>query len=368
MKKYFLIIGLLLTMGLTTVVFNSCGDDKNEPGKEQTHNDNDNPSDPDNPIVEPTVSLSGVWTKISEVSICHIDTIKSEIDLGVNDDETWNIPNKQDGNIIVKYKKGNKYVSNYISFTYTNNVLEIFDRQYISYTIKELTATTFVLERSQTFQNAICITTIEFAKKTISEEPAIDLSDPSSITINDTYQVAFMFDGKQYHKVVDELYQVVYTSAAANALSNTGTNERFFTYWSYIRSKQDLFDFTIYKGELNSRMPSDGLFRSYLNVGSHPYDLEGYGDSGINGITIIWYDENGKYWTTNNLNNNITSINQSGSTFEITHVQDIPYSETYIANLCMKFRAVFSCNLYDEQGNSKKLTNGVYIGYFRNYQ
>ena len=47
MKKYFLSFGLLLTMSLATVVFNSCGDDKDEPKEEQT--DPNKPGDPDKP-------------------------------------------------------------------------------------------------------------------------------------------------------------------------------------------------------------------------------------------------------------------------------------------------------------------------------
>jgi len=34
MKKYFLSFGLLLTVGLATVVFNSCGKDKDKPKEE----------------------------------------------------------------------------------------------------------------------------------------------------------------------------------------------------------------------------------------------------------------------------------------------------------------------------------------------
>ena len=47
MKQYFLSFGLLLTVSLATVVFNSCGDDKDEPVQEQK--DPDNSDDPDKP-------------------------------------------------------------------------------------------------------------------------------------------------------------------------------------------------------------------------------------------------------------------------------------------------------------------------------
>ena len=47
MKKSFFIFGLLLTVGLTTVVFNSCG------------KDNDNPK-PNNPSTDIGVMINGV--------------------------------------------------------------------------------------------------------------------------------------------------------------------------------------------------------------------------------------------------------------------------------------------------------------------
>jgi hypothetical protein len=49
MKKLFFSIGLLLTVSLATVVFNSCGDDKDEPIDQNDPNDPSNPNNPDNP-------------------------------------------------------------------------------------------------------------------------------------------------------------------------------------------------------------------------------------------------------------------------------------------------------------------------------
>jgi len=50
MKKYFLSFGLLLIVGLAAVVFNSCGDDKDDPKTEVTDPNNPNePTDPDEP-------------------------------------------------------------------------------------------------------------------------------------------------------------------------------------------------------------------------------------------------------------------------------------------------------------------------------
>jgi len=63
MKKYFLTFGLLLAVGVATVVFNSC-DDKNEPNKEVTDpKDPDNPNntkDPDNPQNTSTTDIGVV--------------------------------------------------------------------------------------------------------------------------------------------------------------------------------------------------------------------------------------------------------------------------------------------------------------------
>ncbi|GHT59094.1 hypothetical protein FACS18945_5340 [Bacteroidia bacterium] len=55
MKKIFLSIGLLFTLGIATAVFNSCGDDKDEPKKEEP-TDPINPNDP----TYPSTTDSGV--------------------------------------------------------------------------------------------------------------------------------------------------------------------------------------------------------------------------------------------------------------------------------------------------------------------
>ncbi|MDR0874106.1 MAG: hypothetical protein LBN27_11680 [Prevotellaceae bacterium] len=59
MKKIFLSIGLLLTVSAATVVFNSCGDDKDEPKKE-TPTDPTDPTDPVTPIDSATTDAGVV--------------------------------------------------------------------------------------------------------------------------------------------------------------------------------------------------------------------------------------------------------------------------------------------------------------------
>ena len=62
MKKYFLSFGLLLTVGLATIVFNSCGDENNDPTQEQNNNPKDDPKDdPKDPLTyDEGVVINGI--------------------------------------------------------------------------------------------------------------------------------------------------------------------------------------------------------------------------------------------------------------------------------------------------------------------
>jgi hypothetical protein len=198
-------------------------------------------------------------------------------------------------------------------------------------------------------------------------EPTIELVDISTITINSAFQFAFVIDGKQYHHVTYVGSSVSTPMSSAPNITDWNTNNRLFTYVSSIESTKDLFNFYIAKGQLNSMLPSDAQFLSFFGIGSHTYSLEGYGEDNINGIVIMWEDADGKLWSTNKPTyNSLVVPDQSNSTFEITDRKEVPYSEIAFSDLCMKIRAVFSCTLYDEQGNSKKLENGVYVGYVVN--
>jgi uncharacterized protein (TIGR02145 family) len=59
MKKYFLTFGLLLTVGVATVVFNSCGKDDDDKKEKPSNNQNDpnNPNDPSNPTA---IAVTGI--------------------------------------------------------------------------------------------------------------------------------------------------------------------------------------------------------------------------------------------------------------------------------------------------------------------
>lgn len=67
-------------------------------------------------------------------------------------------------------------------------------------------------------------------------------------------------------------------------------------------------------------------------------------------IEFYYYDENQVSWST-------VEGNQEGSTFEV--VELIDNTDGYSVKV---FTANFSCTLYNEKGESKKLTNGVFRG------
>lgn len=125
----------------------------------------------------------------------------------------------------------------------------------------------------------------------------------------------------------------------------------------------------------NQIQQQDALFMNYVNGQAASFfiiktftsspsntDIEGmfgiksysFGNynSNIDGAGISYYDSSGQYWSTDSG----TGI-QTGSTFSIS---EITAGVSGQAHKIVK--ANFSCKLYDGNGNSKTLTNGVLRG------
>jgi hypothetical protein len=96
-------------------------------------------------------------------------------------------------------------------------------------------------------------------------------------------------------------------------------------------------------------------YESMFAVRSYTYginaDKPGY-PSGVDGAGIVFWDASGVEWRTD-----YGTANQTGSTFNIT--EHIANTDGYSHRIS---KATFSCKLYDDNGNVKNLTNGVFRG------
>jgi hypothetical protein len=74
--------------------------------------------------------------------------------------------------------------------------------------------------------------------------------------------------------------------------------------------------------------------------------------NGIDGCVVTYTDASGTIWSTD-----YGTGNQTGSTFNIVeHITNTDGNSPKIS------KATFSCKLYDENGHTKTLTNGIYRG------
>ena len=87
-------------------------------------------------------------------------------------------------------------------------------------------------------------------------------------------------------------------------------------------------------------------------LGDYPYGVSRL-DSGkatTNGAVVAYYDENGIYWQTE-------TGPQTGSTFKVTELVS-----NEVGTSLKIFTAKFNCTLYNENGQSMKIQNGVIRG------
>ncbi len=98
--------------------------------------------------------------------------------------------------------------------------------------------------------------------------------------------------------------------------------------------------------------PDNAAFKSFFSTGTYLYSLHG-----ANGVEVNWTDANGVDWSTS-----YGTGDQTGSTFSIQTSQVAATINDYYIKVTLKF----SCKLYNTSGQSKTLTNGVYVGEFGN--
>jgi hypothetical protein len=104
-------------------------------------------------------------------------------------------------------------------------------------------------------------------------------------------------------------------------------------------------------------------FQGFFATGNYAYaDLKEvippFTPPNSNGIALLWVDESGIIWRTDN-----GSGNQDGSKFTIATKQSMiyPWSTTLFPT---RITADFNCKIYDDSGRSKQITNGKLAYYF----
>jgi len=99
--------------------------------------------------------------------------------------------------------------------------------------------------------------------------------------------------------------------------------------------------------------PEDSLVEQYIMPGTYDYSM-----TDVDGISIRWWDDQGIPWGTDQ-----GPADQTGSVFTIDQVQ----VDTNFIDYTIKVLAHFNCTLYNGVGESKTVTNGVFVGSFQNY-
>ena len=98
--------------------------------------------------------------------------------------------------------------------------------------------------------------------------------------------------------------------------------------------------------------PSGTEVEAMFSVKSYTYGVRDDMATPVNGAVVEYLDASGTLWSSDR-----GSAGQSGSTFEIT--EHTANSDGYSHKIS---KAKFSCTLYDDNGNTLSLTNGVSKG------
>jgi hypothetical protein len=107
------------------------------------------------------------------------------------------------------------------------------------------------------------------------------------------------------------------------------------------------------KGILHNYIVSNNTeFITFFNLGDYSYTNT---PSTTDGVSVSWYDESGTEWRSDN-----APADQTGSSFKVVNVAPVTPSTIYTITVTFNF----NCKLYDQSGNVKTLTNGIFKGEF----
>ncbi|MBK6397927.1 MAG: hypothetical protein IPP27_06575 [Bacteroidetes bacterium] len=195
---------------------------------------------------------------------------------------------------------------------------------------------------------AICSVFVSCSKK---DDPEPTPSAPV-LNYNSTPQFSVSLNGTGLSMIADgsTIESLVGSSNSLNPVPNISTGN----YSYYIGSNVNDIGIFLKRGGLlfMGFPPSDSLFLSFFPTGSYNYTSDG-----VNGISISYFDANGILWSTD-----LGTAVQTGSTFTIDERQ----GQDILGYYSVRYKASFSCKLYDGSGNTIDLTNGVIVGSFEN--
>ncbi len=174
----------------------------------------------------------------------------------------------------------------------------------------------------------------------------------NSITINSSHQVWMKIDGNVYSKIVNGNDIMPGVSADKQIAGLPDTSSGSYGSFIYDNNTSNSY-FAVDKGRMIffGSQPDTMSFKNFFSTGSYSYSA-----GAQNGISISYYDSNNALWSTDQ-----GTGDQTGSTFTITDRKtNNAFDYTVI------IRAIFNCKVYNSSGQSKTLTEGVYVGDFAN--
>ncbi len=179
---------------------------------------------------------------------------------------------------------------------------------------------------------------------------------PTGITVNSSWQYSAKIDGTTHANVEGSLdFQGSFGWSASLAGWPDTSSCVFGSGLNGNNSPNKSLSIDIGTAYFMGNQCDTAKFKAVIHTGSYSYTA-----NGNNGVKISWVDANGDFWATD-----YGTGNQTGSSFSITDVVPVGF---VLGNYELKFKATFSCKLYNySTGASVLLTDGVYVGKFENY-
>jgi hypothetical protein len=177
---------------------------------------------------------------------------------------------------------------------------------------------------------------------------------PAPLSISSSYRATYTLNGTAISNIQGDASFNMSYGAGGDIGSGGSPSSRYFDSW--VTNSSDI-GLGITKGTLNvpaGGYPTNAAFGTFFPAGAVSYSP--VGTVNPNGIVVSYWDGTTQ-WATN-----LGTGDQTGSAFSIVASQNVSGASDYT----MKVYATFNCKLYDENGNVKTLTSGVFIGDFAN--
>ncbi len=180
-----------------------------------------------------------------------------------------------------------------------------------------------------------------------------DNNSTPALTVDSAPQAKFKIDGTDVSVVETADITNSTSKSASLAIPPDSSSASYGTGFYDDANSTDVFGVDVGRLEFLGNMPTDADFEALL-LGSKNYISD---PDVFNGVALYYYI-NGVKWATN-LGTGI----QTGSTFTFTDQK----TQTSLGFTNVTVLANFNCTLYDGAGNSKVVTDGVFVGAFENY-